>query len=447
MNNGLFLPLEVLKREYIGKMLLAVEMATRGMPVYIGHKRRVIDLALEAKEPGVFFYKDGGKGLAFMNELRRKGFGLVAQDEEAGIVFNEYARFYAARPGLKNIPNLDAFFCWGRDEYQYLSEIYEQNTNCKLVNTGSVKTVLWGKYGIDYFQEDIDKFRRRYGKYVVFPTNFKTANNYLPKEDMFELRKRGAVVTTSYEEAFEKDARLMKLVEIAAKRIIDKTKYAVVIRPHPVEDIERWNKVAKGVTGLHIQSEGDFTPLILGAECVLQNSCTSGIQAAVSGIPLIAYAAVESDFVEARGMPNDLGLKAVGEAEILERVMTLDKYWDQLDSVAQQKQLERKLEKPGTKSPISVTANAILEISGIPNIEGNQDLGRDTILYDIKELKRMSRFRRRNMDTILDQAKRPTIAKTRVRYDVERLAKLLGHSKQLHVSRVAPNTFRISSLA
>jgi len=446
MNNGLFLPLEVLKREYLGKMFLAVEMAARGMPVFIGHKRRVIDLALEAQDPGILFYKDGGKGLAFMDELKMKGFGLVAQDEEAGIVFNEYADFYAVRPGLQNIPNLDAFFCWGADEYNHLSMIYGEDSDCTLVNTGSTKTVLWGEYGRRYFDKNIESIKRKYGKYVLFATNFKTGNNYLPKEDMFELRRRGAVVTTSYEEAYEKDMRLMALVEKTAERITKETEYNVVIRPHPVESIERWIKFAKKVKGVSVQAEGDFTPLILGAECVLQNSCTSGIQAAVSDVPLVTYGAKKDDLIESRGAPNKLGVKAIGQEEMLESVMNLDNYWQRLDRDYQNNLIAKKLEKAGSKAPIDLTADAIIEISGTPNARGNSELGKDTLIYDIKEIKRMSRFRKQNMDTILDQAKRPTIKKSVIKADVTRIATLLDHDHRLRVARVGPNTFRISNI-
>ena len=88
LNGGLFLPLEVVNREYLGRLWLAVEMASRGVPVFIGHKKWIIRLALRAEDPGIFFYKDAARDEWFVPGLRERGFDLVAQDEEAGVVLD-----------------------------------------------------------------------------------------------------------------------------------------------------------------------------------------------------------------------------------------------------------------------------------------------------------------------------------------------------------------------
>jgi hypothetical protein len=62
MNNTVFLPIEITQREYASKLLLAIELIKKGMPVIIGHKSPVIKLALETKEPGIFFNKGTSAG-------------------------------------------------------------------------------------------------------------------------------------------------------------------------------------------------------------------------------------------------------------------------------------------------------------------------------------------------------------------------------------------------
>ena len=92
MNNGVFIPIEIMQREYTSKLLLSVELIKRGMPVIIGHKSSVFKLALESKEPGILFYKSS-KNKAFETLIKKK-FGIVAQDEEAGIVYKHFEDFY-----------------------------------------------------------------------------------------------------------------------------------------------------------------------------------------------------------------------------------------------------------------------------------------------------------------------------------------------------------------
>ena len=74
MNNGVFLPIEITKREYVSKLLLSIELIKKGMPVIIGHKSQVIKLALKAEQPGIFFNKgtmEGGMEKIF-EKLKKK---------------------------------------------------------------------------------------------------------------------------------------------------------------------------------------------------------------------------------------------------------------------------------------------------------------------------------------------------------------------------------------
>ena len=73
MNNTVFLPIEITQREFASKLLLAIELIKKGMPVIIGHKGPVLKLALEAKQPGIFFNKGtSAGGLENIHELLKK---------------------------------------------------------------------------------------------------------------------------------------------------------------------------------------------------------------------------------------------------------------------------------------------------------------------------------------------------------------------------------------
>ena len=439
MNNGLFLPVEVLKREYVGKLCLAVEMAARGMPVFFGHKRRVIDLALQAREPGLLFYKDAGQDFDFGEKLKERGFGLIAQDEEAGIIFGDYAEFYKTRSSLNNIPNLDRFLCWGQDDYEFLKKQFDRDMSCRIVNTGSVRTVVWGDYGRRYFAEEIERIRSKYGRFVIFVTNFKTANSFLPKEQFLEMRARGRIIVSSYEAALERDKRLMELVIRAAKRIVAESDLNVVVRPHPEEAPDTWRKQFANYRKVGVEPDGDLIPWALASECVLQNSCTSGIQAVASGIPMYAFGQEEDDFKDIRSIPNELSERLTGEDEVVSKLCRAEPF--AMPGEESAILLERKIKGAGTLGPLNATADEILDVCGTPNNNGNADLGKDSWIYDAKEIYRTSRFKKRSLGTILDQGKRQTIKKRSIRRDVNRFLEVLGHDVHIEVERVGPNVY------
>ena len=90
---------------------------------------------------------------------------------------------------------------------------------------------------------------------------------------------------------------------------------------------------------------------------------------------------------------------------------------------------------------LNATVDEILDVCGTPNNNGNTDLGKDSWIYDAKEIYRTSRFKKRNLGTILDQGKRQTIKKRSIRRDVNRFLEVLGHDVHIEVERVGPNVY------
>ena len=109
--------------------------------------------------------------------------------------------------------------------------------------------------------------------------------------------------------------------------------------------------------------------------------------------------------------------------------------------------LSEKLTGIGNREPLSRTADALFSLAGEACPTGNRNLGRDSVVYDLKEIYRMSRLRGSARRIVLDQRKRPTISKSRIQTDVERIARLINCSKSLAVRRVAPNTYCIRDAA
>lgn len=70
---------------------------------------------------------------------------------------------------------------------------------------------------------------------------------------------------------------------------------ALVIRPHPSENDSAWRDAAKNCPNVHVVHEGPIVPWLMAASVLIQNGCTSAIEAAILETPVISYRPVRSD--------------------------------------------------------------------------------------------------------------------------------------------------------
>lgn len=234
----------------------------------------------------------------------------------------------------------------------------------------------------------------------------------------------------------------MRFAVEAAEKIAVGTGYAVIIRPHPTESVAWWQRETRQLDNVHVEPHGDLTPWLLAADAVLHNSCTSGIQAAASGVPVIAFGEEAADLAGECSVPNDVSVPAIGMEAVLNTIADLHGRWQKAEA-ARRALLARKLTGVGSLEPLQRSAEALLALSGQPNRDGNRELGGDSVMHDLKEIYRTSRWGAGTRRRILDQNKRPTIKARDIKHDVARLGRLLGHEQDIEVVRVGRNSYRL----
>ena len=88
-------------REFKPRLFLASYAALKNFNVYLMHRSEIYDLALKNKiSPGIVFMKDANSTDYFYSKiksLKSKGFLFTSQDEEAGILFEDYNNFVKRR--------------------------------------------------------------------------------------------------------------------------------------------------------------------------------------------------------------------------------------------------------------------------------------------------------------------------------------------------------------
>jgi len=94
--------------------------------------------------------------------------------------------------------------------------------------------------------------------------------------------------------------------------------YDIVLRPHPVENIETWKVYLKNIPNVHVIRKGSITPWLHNAFALIHNNCTTALEASVSGKPVITFLPFPQYYD--KQIPNRLGLKAKTPEELLTHV-------------------------------------------------------------------------------------------------------------------------------
>ena len=238
-----------------------------------------------------------------MRYIRALGNTYAAIDEE-GLVHEGGATAYVKRRFThETLAETRAFCCWG-DAQAEVVRAAEPDLADRVVVTGNPRVDLWRPEMHGLHRRPVDEIRADVGRFVLVPSNFANVIG----ADGPERTARFGEITGHYGDPAERE-RFARYLDLRAG-ILDRLGpalvalarslpdgHSVVVRPHPSEDHAHWEKLAVDEPRLLVRFEGPLTPWLLAADCVVHSNCTSGVEAAVAGVPAIAYAPLdESEF-------------------------------------------------------------------------------------------------------------------------------------------------------
>jgi hypothetical protein len=174
--------------------------------------------------------------------------------------------------------------------------------------------------------------QRRYGDFALVNTNFGLVNHYVEKmsgalplppgshrpEDLEVARG----LVSHRQELFE---QFKKMVTSLAE---SRPKLTIVVRPHPVENPAVWDGIAAEHANVHALNEGNVLSWLLASKLLIQNGCTTGVEAFALGVPSIACQSAVSERFDS-DLPNALSARA----------FDLDQLHAQIDAVLDGKPL------------------------------------------------------------------------------------------------------------
>lgn len=311
---NIYIHVEIAARELDSKLLLAVVAASRGHDVLISDVGTMMKGAqIGALAPGIFHTKSltpSIKKLARHKALVDEGFAITSIDEESGLIDHGYEKFAVIRYSEETVAQASAVFGWGAEDSQTLKRIYSKHAS-KVHQTGSTRADLWRSRFNHYWGVPKGLPKK---PYLLVSSNMGSANNIRPFHERIQSERcagyfqrdperflvRFGVIAESY--------RMTAAFIEAIRYLADKSKgsYDIVLRPHPVENIEAWQIYLEGVPNAHIIREGSITAWVNNAFAVLHNGCTTALEATISGIPVVTYIPFKQEY--ARDLPNELGV-------------------------------------------------------------------------------------------------------------------------------------------
>lgn len=306
----LYLPVEIKTREMHGKLLLAYYALLNGTNVIIGEHSKVEEAALKYPA-GVFLCKGYPRG--YMKRVivaaKEAGHYVVNLDEE-GLIYHDSEVYLKTRMNRKFMPYHDHVFCWGENQQKMIERAYPEMKG-KCTSTGNPRfDLLTPKYR-EVYREESEKLGKIYGPYILVNTRFTLYNTIKGKREE-RLTKHGEYIRDLYHHFIHMIKRMSQ----------EFPKVTFIIRPHPAERKESYVGDLKGHSNVQVRSEGSVIHWLMGAEALIHNGCTTGIEGYLLGQPVFSYEPIISPPFDV-SLTQDVSKRASGVEELSEELKLL----------------------------------------------------------------------------------------------------------------------------
>lgn len=459
----LLIPVENQVRELDAKLLLACVAARRGLSSFIGPKRDV-DGRIASFPRSIYIAKSLLRGhRKLFHTARQLGHEIVAWDEDALVHLPEDT-YYSRRLSPASIACVSQLFAWGEDNAELWRRYPEMPPGIPIHVTGNPRNDLLRTKIQPYYQDEVDGIRGQHGEFILVNTNFNHVNSFSPIRRLFlssdtpdapptpGRASRG--MSREYAEGLRNHKQALfdhfqKLIPALEAEFPDQT---IVVRPHPVESHEAYERIAQKCGRVHVSNKGNVVPWLMACKAVILNGCTTGVEAYAMRIPAISYRAVVNetyddgfyrlpnrlshqcyDFNELCQTMRNILAGRVGAAEGAERNALAAHHLAAMDGPLACERIVDVVEKMATRLPQAPRPALTDRIAGWCRAN-KRFLWRRSKSRDAGEHKSMEHHRRKN----------PAISAADLSRRIAKFQELLGDGGDVGLERVSADIFRIT---
>lgn len=318
---------ETISRELDWQILVASLVARSGVRCLIGRLDAL--LAAMASLRGavvvgrVFDPRFPGTDLKAYAALRSRKCVFAHLDEEGAVFMGDQTRWrhtLQRRLDPRVLGPGDRICTWG--EFQrdvYAAGAAESGVRVEV--TGHPRFDFYRDEARVFFADDATALRARFGRIVLINTNISIANHGQGIGHAFSAR-------TGYEPADPgkrmdhvaywgyATRMLVALVQLAHRLSVELPEVTIVVRPHPSESIEFYQRVLGGVSNIVVTREGSVGGWLNAADAMIHHGCTTALEASMgTGLVVDYRAAVDPRFDKM--LPSSVGVPCDTEDEVL----------------------------------------------------------------------------------------------------------------------------------
>ena len=294
------MPIETQSRELDSRLALAHKLLGKGIAVLIADQQYIRANAAKFKNCIYFgkhlFGKPRFQDTNLYNKLKRNNCSVVYISEEGGIYAGGERDWISVLDRIEK-PDLfdedDVYCSWGRWQLDYAHKTYDLKCQTKI--TGAPRfSLLSDKYNFIYDEARKEK-RETFGDYILINTSFSAYNGIGHEKAWFDnLPKWGGekndVLSFGMKKYAQQAHTVISMVDLIYQLSIDLPHLNFVIRPHPSEDHNYYRHIFDKQANVRVIFEGSAIDWISGARFLIQSGCTTGIEAAMLGTPVINWA-------------------------------------------------------------------------------------------------------------------------------------------------------------
>jgi len=327
--NIVFIPIETISRELDAKLVLANEIVDKDTICFLG-QHDTIDSISKFFKNGIYVGKNIFKtyfpaNMSIYESYKKNHHSILWLHEEGGIYPGEPEDWIINLNELLNASCLhddDVILTWG----DFQKNHYQKHSSIECVSVGSPRLNLKED---DLLRKLISKFNRVEAKdFILINTNFSVANyisniDYLFKELMHgheDLSERHKVIHMYSEEK----RNFAYFIEIISKLAFNYPNERFVIRPHPTEGIDTYISAFSIYPNVTISKEHTAVEWIEKSKVLIQNGCTTSIEAYLLGKKVINFYPFESKTLI--NITREIGIDTKNYEELESAIFSQESY-------------------------------------------------------------------------------------------------------------------------
>ena len=316
----IYLPIEIKVRELTSFILLSLFAVEKNYRIYLGSKPAIRELIEKKKnKSGIFIFK-GGMETEDILKIKNKVDKFIILDQEISPSCIDFKKEMRRRiwPGSEEF--IDRYYLLGQRAYDAGVEVLSKLKD-KIVNTGWPSIDLSRDNLRFFYSEKVKEIKNKFGDFILFSSAF-SYNSKKKIDDVYQFSKKHewqSVRDSLEEDMIWAEYTLLEFNKnIELLREIDKNPDCpqIIVRPHPSEDHQEWEKIAKTFNRIKVIFDGEISPWIYAARGLLHRGCASSIQAYMAGIP-IGYPLLSQHTIK-KALPYEISEHLFSSKEVIE---------------------------------------------------------------------------------------------------------------------------------